>query len=167
MKPTDMFAQVGSVIASVMFAWAMFKQYCPYNLQEIIDKYSKRAFTFIYPYIQISFNEFTGDRFIRSEAYSAIENYLGSHSSTRAKPLKVDVVKSSQSIIPSMDDHEEVEDEFRGVKPSGLPGNIFPRHNRVFLSHESNEKKYYVLTFHRRHRNLSSGITRIMSRRGE
>uniref|UniRef100_A0A6N2KI98 AAA+ ATPase domain-containing protein n=1 Tax=Salix viminalis TaxID=40686 RepID=A0A6N2KI98_SALVM len=114
MKPTDMFAQVGSVIASVMFAWAMFKQYCPYNLQEVIDKYSKRAFTFIYPYIQISFNEFTGDRFMRSEAYSAIENYLGSRSSTQAKRLKADVVKSSQSIILSMDDHEEVEDEFQG-----------------------------------------------------
>ncbi|KAJ6761604.1 BCS1 AAA-TYPE ATPASE [Salix koriyanagi] len=125
MKPTDMFAQVGSVIASVMFAWAMFKQYCPYNLQEVIDKYSKRAFTFIYPYIQISFNEFTGDRFMRSEAYSAIENYLGSRSSTQAKRLKADVVKSSQSIILSMDDHEE--------------------------------KKYYRLTFHRRHRQLILG----------
>uniref|UniRef100_A0A2K1WN88 AAA+ ATPase domain-containing protein n=1 Tax=Populus trichocarpa TaxID=3694 RepID=A0A2K1WN88_POPTR len=113
MNPADMFTQVGSVIASVMFAWAMFKQYCPYSVQEYFDKYSKRAFTFVYPYIQISFNEFTGDRFMRSEAYSAIENYLGSRSSTQAKRLKADVVKNSQSVVLSMDDYEEVRNRQR------------------------------------------------------
>ncbi|KAJ6744302.1 BCS1 AAA-TYPE ATPASE [Salix purpurea] len=157
MKPTDMFAQVGSVIASVMFAWAMFKQYCPYNLQEVIDKYSKRAFTFIYPYIQISFNEFTGDRFMRSEAYSAIENYLGSRSSTQAKRLKADVVKSSQSIILSMDDHEEVEDEFQGVKLKWAAGKHISKTQSVSFYPVTDEKKYYRLTFHRRHRQLILG----------
>ncbi|KAJ6697350.1 hypothetical protein OIU85_003697 [Salix viminalis] len=133
MKPTDMITQVGSVIASVMFAWAMFKQYCPHGLQEFMDKYSKRAFTFFYPYIQITFNEFTGDRFMRSEAYSAIENYLGSRSSTQAKRLKADVVKSSQSIILSMDDYEEVDDEFQGVKLKWAAGKHISKTQSVSL----------------------------------
>ncbi|KAJ6744300.1 BCS1 AAA-TYPE ATPASE [Salix purpurea] len=150
MKPTDMITQVGSVIASVMFAWAMFKQYFPHVLQEYIDKFSKRAFTFIYPYIQITFNEFTGDRFMRSEAYSAIENYLGSRSSTQAKRLKADVVKNSQSIILSMDDYEEVDDEFQGVKLKWAAG-------KHISETQSDEKKYYRLTFHRRHRQLILG----------
>ena len=157
MKPTDMFTQVGSVIASVMFAWAMFKQYCPYNLQEYIDKYSKRAFTFIYPYIQISFNEFTGDRFMRSEAYSCIENYLGSRSSTQAKRLKADVVKNSQSIILSMDDHEEVEDEFQGVKLKWASGKHISKTQSFSYYPVTDEKKYYRLTFHKRNRQLILG----------
>ncbi|KAB5512063.1 hypothetical protein DKX38_029091 [Salix brachista] len=157
MKPTDMITQVGSVIASVMFAWAMFKQYCPYNLQEFMDKYSKKAFTFFYPYIQISFNEFTGDRFMRSEAYSAIENYLGSRSSTQAKRLKADVVKSSQSIILSMDDYEEVDDEFQGVKLKWAAGKHISKTQSVSFYPVTDEKKYYRLTFHRRHRQLILG----------
>ncbi|KAJ6296616.1 hypothetical protein OIU77_006862 [Salix suchowensis] len=157
MKPTEMFAQVGSVIASVMFAWAMFKQYCPYKLQEYIDKYSKRAFTFIYPYIQITFNEFTGDRFMRSEAYSAIENYLGSRSSTQAKRLKADVVKNNQSIVLSMDDYEEVDDEFQGVKLKWAAGKHISKTQTVSYYPVTDEKRYYRLTFHKRQRQLILG----------
>ncbi|KAG6737423.1 hypothetical protein POTOM_058943 [Populus tomentosa] len=157
MNPADMFTQVGSVIASVMFAWAMFKQYCPYSVQEYFDKYSKRAFTFVYPYIQISFNEFTGDRFMRSEAYSTIENYLGSRSSTQAKRLKADVVKNSQSVVLSMDDYEEVEDEFQGVKLRWASGKHISKTQSVSFYPVTDEKKYYKLTFHKRHRQLILG----------
>jgi chaperone BCS1 len=157
MNPADMFTQVGSVIASVMFAWAMFKQYCPYSVQEYFDKYSKRAFTFVYPYIQISFNEFTGDRFMRSEAYSAIENYLGSRSSTQAKRLKADVVKNSQSVVLSMDDYEEVGDEFQGVKLRWASGKHISKTQSVSFYPVTDEKKYYKLTFHKRHRQLILG----------
>ncbi|KAI5566792.1 hypothetical protein BDE02_13G044200 [Populus trichocarpa] len=153
MKAVDMFTQSGSVIASVMFIWAMFKQYCPYQLQNYFEKHSKRVFTFVYPFIQITFNEFTGDRFMRSEAYSAIENYLGSSSSMQAKRLKADVVKNStQSLVLSMDDFEEVTDEFQGVKLRGS-GNIADHH--FFYQHD--ERMYYTLTFHKRHRNLILG----------
>ncbi|KAH8480971.1 hypothetical protein H0E87_031027 [Populus deltoides] len=157
MNPADMFTQVGSVIASVMFAWAMFKQYCPYSVQEYFDKYSKRAFTFVYPYIQISFNEFTGGRFMRSEAYSAIENYLGSRSSTQAKRLKADVVKNNQSVVLSMDDYEEVDDEFQGVKLRWASGKHISKSQSVSFYPETDEKKYYKLTFHKRHRQLILG----------
>ncbi|XP_052722761.1 AAA-ATPase ASD, mitochondrial-like isoform X4 [Vigna angularis] len=57
-----------------------------------------------------------GERLMRSEAYSAIENYLSSKASTQAKKLKGDIGKNNQSLVLSMDDHEEVGDEFSGVK---------------------------------------------------
>ncbi|CAK7341171.1 unnamed protein product [Dovyalis caffra] len=158
MKPLDMFTQLGSVIASVMFAWAMFKQYCPYQLQNYFDKYSKRAFTFVYPFIQITFNEFTGDRFMRSEAYYAIENYLSSSSSKQAKRLKADVVKNSQSLVLSMDDYEEVVDEFQGVKLRWASGkHISKTPSYSFYPGATDERKYYKLTFHKRHRTLILG----------
>ncbi|KAK4842618.1 hypothetical protein QYF36_024872 [Acer negundo] len=52
-----------------------------------------------------------------SEAYSAIEYYLSSKSSTQAKRLKADIIKNSnQSLVLCMDDHEEVSVEFEGIK---------------------------------------------------
>ncbi|KAB2010489.1 hypothetical protein ERO13_D10G214901v2 [Gossypium hirsutum] len=45
-----------------MFVWAVFKQYFPYQFRGYIEKYSQRLLSFVYPYIQITFNEFTGER---------------------------------------------------------------------------------------------------------
>jgi chaperone BCS1 len=158
MKAVDMFTQSGSVIASVMFIWAMFKQYCPYQLQNYFEKHSKRVFTFVYPFIQITFNEFAGDRFMRSEAYSAIENYLGSSSSMQAKRLKADVVKNStQSLVLSMDDFEEVTDEFQGVKLRWASGKHIAKTPSFSFYPATDERMYYTLTFHKRHRNLILG----------
>ncbi|KAF9670159.1 hypothetical protein SADUNF_Sadunf13G0039600 [Salix dunnii] len=158
MKSVEMFTQLGSMIASFMFIWAMFKQYCPYQLQNFFDKYSKRVFTFVYPFIQITFSEFTGDRFMRSEAYSAIENYLGSNSTMQAKRLKADVVKnSSQSFVLSMDDFEEVTDEFQGVKLRWASGKHISKTQSISFYPVTDERMYYTLTFHKRHRSLILG----------
>lgn len=112
----NMFAHLGSLIAGVMFAWAILQQFLPPDLRVYFEKYSQRFFRYVYPYIQITFNEYTGERLMRSEAYSAIENYLSSRSATQAKRLKADMVKNNQSLVISMDDHEEVSDEYNGVK---------------------------------------------------
>ncbi|RVW46647.1 AAA-ATPase ASD, mitochondrial [Vitis vinifera] len=118
MVMAEMFAELGSLAAGAMFLWAMFRQYFPYQLRPYIEKYSHNLVSFVYPYIQITVQEFTENSFRRkrSEAYAAIENYLSANSSTRAKRLKADIVKDSQSVVLSMDDHEEVTDEFKGVK---------------------------------------------------
>ncbi|KAK9040390.1 hypothetical protein V6N11_015553 [Hibiscus sabdariffa] len=125
-----------------MFIWAVFRQYFPYQFRSSIEKYSQKLLTFVYPYIQISFTEFTGERLMRSEAYAAIETYLSSTSSLRAKRLKADMVKNNQSLVLSMDGHEEVVDEFQGVK---LWWKI------------TDEKRLYKLTFHKKHWDLIIG----------
>ncbi|CAH1420733.1 unnamed protein product [Lactuca virosa] len=154
----DLLAQLGSVLASVMFVWAIIQQYFPYNIRNFFDKYSQRFLTFFYPYIQITFNEFTGERFKRSEAYSAIETYLGTTSSMQAKRFKADIIKNNtQPLALSMDDHEEVADEFNGVKVYWASGKNILKSQSFSFYPNTDEKRYYKLTFHKRHRELIFG----------
>ncbi|PON59450.1 Spastin [Parasponia andersonii] len=148
----EMWSQVGSVIASLMFAYAMFQQYFPYDLRRYLSKYSNKILGFVYPYIQISFHEYSGERFKRSEVYEAIQNYLSANSSSRAKRLKAHDIKDSKSLVLSLDDNEEVNDEFQGVKLWWTSYKSVPKNNSFSLYPNSDEKRYYRLTFHRRHR---------------
>ncbi|XP_021297760.1 AAA-ATPase ASD, mitochondrial-like [Herrania umbratica] len=157
MSLRNMIAHLGSVVASLMFIWAVFQQYFPYQFRSYIEKYSQRLVSFVYPYIQITFNEFTGERLMRSEAYSAIENYLSSTSSSQAKRLKADIVKNNQSLVLSMDDHEEVADEFRGVKLWWASGKHIAKTQSFSFYPVTDEKRFYKLTFHKRHRDLMIG----------
>ncbi|XP_071712011.1 AAA-ATPase ASD, mitochondrial-like [Rutidosis leptorrhynchoides] len=154
----EMLGQLGSILASVMFVWAIIQQYFPYNIRNFIEKYSQRFLTLFYPYIQITFNEFTGERFKRSEAYSAIETYLGITSSTQAKRLKADIIKNNtQPLSLSMDDHEEVSDDFNGVKVYWSSGKNILKTQTFSFYPNTDEKRYYKLTFHKRHRELIVG----------
>ncbi|KAK1282870.1 hypothetical protein QJS10_CPB22g01183 [Acorus calamus] len=69
-------AGLGSTLASLMFFWAVARPYFPFSLESLLQrdlfKFTNRS----YPYIHISFPEFSGERLKRSEAYSAIESYL-------------------------------------------------------------------------------------------
>ncbi|KAJ0100094.1 hypothetical protein Patl1_22075 [Pistacia atlantica] len=141
----DWFAHVGSVLASMMFVWAMFRQYFPCELREYFEKHSKRLVVFFYPYIQVTFHEFTGDRFMRSDAYLAIENYLSSRSSTEAKRLKADIVKNNnQSLVLSMDDYEEVSDEFQGVRLRWNSGKTAMKSQATAIKVRNRMRKLYT-----------------------
>ncbi|XP_030517793.2 AAA-ATPase ASD, mitochondrial-like [Rhodamnia argentea] len=152
------FAHLGSMMAGAMFVWAILQQFLPHDLRTYFDKYSQRFFRYVYPYIQITFNEYGGERFMRSEAYSAIENYLSSSSATQAKRLKADMVRNNQSLVLSMDDHEEVSDEFNGVKLRWTSGKRGSRRQSVsFHSVGDEESGFYKLIFHKKHRDLILG----------
>ncbi|XP_030469869.1 AAA-ATPase ASD, mitochondrial-like [Syzygium oleosum] len=154
----NMFAHLGSVIAGMMFSWAILKQFLPHDLRAYLERYSQRFFCYISPYIQISFDEYTGEQLMRSEAYSAIQNYLSSRSATQAKRLKADLVKNNQSLVISMDDHEEVSDEYNGTKLWWASGKRGSKTQTVsFHTSVVAESGYYKLTFHRTHRDLMLG----------
>uniref|UniRef100_A0A7N2LC15 Clustered mitochondria protein n=1 Tax=Quercus lobata TaxID=97700 RepID=A0A7N2LC15_QUELO len=113
----ETWSQLGSLIVTAMFLWAMFDKYFPHHLRSLSLSHTKKLTSFVYPYIQIKFPEFTSEYLKRSEAYAAIETYLSSKSSSEAKNLKAVVVKdSSQPVQLSMDKNEEVTDEFEGMK---------------------------------------------------
>ncbi|MBA0617175.1 hypothetical protein Godav_026648 [Gossypium davidsonii] len=152
-----MISHLGSIFATLMFVWAVFQQYFPYQFRGYIAKYSQRLLSFVYPYIQITFNEFTGERLMRSEAYSAIESYLSSTSSSQAKRLKADIVKNNRSLVLSMDDHEEVADEFQGVKLWWASGKHVGKTQSFAFYPVTDEKRFYKLTFHKKHRELIIG----------
>ena len=153
MMPGGMFSSTGSAIASFMFIWAIFQQYFPRQIRDQFEKYTQRLVAYVYPYIEITFHEFSGQRLMRSEAYSAIENYLSSNASTQAKRLKADIGQNNASLVLSMDDHEEVTDNFNGIKLWWAKKVIETQtRNRV-----TNEKGYYKFTFPKRHRDLIIG----------
>ncbi|XVF16522.1 hypothetical protein REPUB_Repub10bG0038900 [Reevesia pubescens] len=150
----EMWSHVGSTMGSLMFIYAIFKQFFPYHLQSYFEKYFKKLASFVYPYVEITFDEFTGERMKRSEAYSAIKTYLSDKSSASAKRFKADVVNDSQSVVLSMDYNEEVTDEFQGVKVWWSARRTPPRTQRISWYPDDDDKKYYKLTVHKRHRVL-------------
>ncbi|EOY03336.1 P-loop containing nucleoside triphosphate hydrolases superfamily protein [Theobroma cacao] len=157
MMKGDMWSNLGSTMAAIMFMYAMFRQYFPPQLQDYIFRYSKKLSNLMYPYIHVTFDEFTGERMKRSEAFSAIQNYLSGKSSAFAKRLKADVVKDSQSLVLSMDYDEEITDEFKGVKVWWAARRNIPKAQQFSIYPSSDEKRYYILKFHKRDREFITG----------
>ncbi|XP_061345317.1 AAA-ATPase ASD, mitochondrial-like isoform X1 [Gastrolobium bilobum] len=154
----QIWSQLGSITASIMFVYAMFEKFFPPHLRIYVSKYTQKFTGLMYPYIQIKFPEFSGERLKRSEAYSAIQTYLSANSSQSAKRLKAEVVKDSQTpLVLSMDDNEEINDEFQGVKV-WWNANSFTLSTQSFsLYPTSDVKRYLTLTFHKRYRDIITG----------
>ncbi|GMY13555.1 AAA-ATPase At3g28580 [Fagus crenata] len=138
----DIWAQIGSTFASLLFVSAMLQRYFPHHLQVRIERCFHKFANSFNPYIEIIFHEFSGEYLKRNEAYIAIEYYLSSKSTEQAKRLKANVDKNCKSLVLTMDEHEEVLDEYEGVKLYW-----------VFIK----SKRYYKLTFHRRYLKFVTG----------
>uniref|UniRef100_A0A2P2KPK2 ATP binding protein n=1 Tax=Rhizophora mucronata TaxID=61149 RepID=A0A2P2KPK2_RHIMU len=153
-----MWTHLSSAITGIMIAWAMFRQYIPDQLRGYVEKYSQKWVSFVYPYIEITFHEFTGERMKRDEGFSAIQNYLSANSSSQARRLKADVVKdSSKSLLLSMDDYEEVTDTFNGIKVWWIASKTTPKTWSFSVYPAADERRFYKLTFHKRHRETIAG----------
>ena len=150
-------AQVGSKITTILFVWALFNQYIPHQLRINIRRYFQGLVNWIHPLIQIKFNEFPGERLSRNEAYLAITRYLSSSSSKQAKRLKGEIIRNSKIVLLSMDDREEVVDEFEGVKVWWSSGKTSSRPHPFSPNPSIDERRFFNLTFHRRHRDLITG----------
>nr|AIZ68136.1 ATP binding protein [Ornithogalum saundersiae] len=155
MDQMEKWAGLGSALASLMFLYSVLSKYFPFHLEGYLTKYTRRLFKAVYPYIQITIPEYSGERMKRSEAYTAIEAYLSSSCSQSANKLKVDFGKDSENIVVSMDDHEEVTDEFQGIKlwwTSRSTSSRAPNMNPFYPAPE--ERRSYRLTFHKSQRDL-------------
>ncbi|PPS03430.1 hypothetical protein GOBAR_AA17227 [Gossypium barbadense] len=127
----EMWSHLGSTMGTLMLVYTVFTQFFPHHLQASFEKYFNRIVRFAYPYVEITFDEFTGERMKRSEAYSRIKSYLSDKSTASAKRLKADVVEDSQSPVLSMDYNEEITDEFQGVKVWWSANRIRPTTQRI------------------------------------
>ncbi|KAL0332890.1 UNVERIFIED_CONTAM: AAA-ATPase ASD, mitochondrial [Sesamum calycinum] len=81
-----------------------------------MKRYPQKFISLLYPYIQITFPEYLGDGIERSKAFAAIERYLNANSTKQAKRLQANVVHDCEAIVLSMAQHEEVIDEYNGIK---------------------------------------------------
>ncbi|KAG8634311.1 AAA-ATPase ASD, mitochondrial-like [Manihot esculenta] len=154
MSMTEMWTQLGSAIAGLMFVWAMYERYFPYQLQEYVERYCQKLVALVSPYFQIVFDEYTGEDLKRSEVYAAIQSYLSANSSMRAKRLKADVVKDSHSVLLTMDDHEEITDDFNGIKVWWTSIKNKPNKQSFSFYPELDERRYFKLAVHRRYREI-------------
>ncbi|XP_042005978.1 AAA-ATPase ASD, mitochondrial-like [Salvia splendens] len=146
-----------------MFLKAILDQYLPRQLKASVDKHSQKQLNLLSPYIQITFNEFTGERFKRSDVYAAIETYLSSTSAAPARRLKADSLRdSTRPVSLSLDDNEEVADEHADVKRGfscvtkvwWSSGMHITKNQTFSFQPMSDEKRFYNLRFHKKHRNF-------------
>ncbi|KAF2316214.1 hypothetical protein GH714_041555 [Hevea brasiliensis] len=149
-----MLTQLGSAIGGLLLAWAMFERYFPLQLRRYVDRYGQKLVGLFYPYLQITFHEYTGDRFRRSEVYSAIQSYLSANSSERAQRLMADAVKGNQSVLLTMDDHEEITDDFNGIQIWWASRKNIPKTQSFSFYPELDDRRYFRLTVHRRYRDI-------------
>uniref|UniRef100_M8AZT5 Mitochondrial chaperone BCS1 n=1 Tax=Aegilops tauschii TaxID=37682 RepID=M8AZT5_AEGTA len=67
------------------------------------------------PYLQITISEYGAERFQRSDFFLAIEVYLSDACARHARKLKAELGKDSKNLWVSVDNHEEVTDDFNGI----------------------------------------------------
>ncbi|GLT35418.1 hypothetical protein SLA2020_098720 [Shorea laevis] len=151
----NMWSYLGSATASFMLIYVIIQQHFSPQFKNYIQTYVQKFVSFLYPYIEITFDEFSGELMKCSEAFSAIRIYLKDKASASAKRLKADVVKDSQSVVLSMDYNQQVTDEFQGVKVWWTSSKTDPP-NQISLSIQPapDEKRKYMLTFHKRDQKL-------------
>ncbi|WMV55351.1 hypothetical protein MTR67_048736 [Solanum verrucosum] len=137
-----------------MFTWTMYQNYFPHELRGHIRKYTDKLVNYFYPYIDITFYELeTEGWFERSKAYVTIERYLSKNSSTQANRLKANAAKNGQSVVLTMDDHEEITDEYKGVKVKWISSQK-PANRQTISLYREDEKRYFKLQFHKKNRDL-------------
>ncbi|KAG2261302.1 hypothetical protein Bca52824_068381 [Brassica carinata] len=155
----------GTTMTSFMFIWAIYSQYVPRHLRSYIEKYAYKIIGWVSLYVHIKFAEYTDEGLKRSDNYDAIRNYLSINSAARALRLKADESKNSKALVLSMDDHEEVEDVFDGVKVKWY-SNVkeIQTQSGGYGRSGSGERRFFTLTFHRRHRGMiiESYITHVL-----
>ncbi|MED6175114.1 hypothetical protein PIB30_075386 [Stylosanthes scabra] len=109
-------------MATTMFVSTMFLRLVPPPLRNQIHRYFRKITYYFHPYNRIKFHEFIADEnyLMRSSAYIAIQTYLSEHSSKQASRLKAEEAKRSNNsntpLVLTMDDNEEIVDEYKGIK---------------------------------------------------
>ncbi|PKI48943.1 hypothetical protein CRG98_030676, partial [Punica granatum] len=72
----DLFIQLSSAVGGLMIIMALFRDHFPPQLRDLLEKYTSKLVRLLYPYIEITFPEYTGEWFKKSDVYTAIQNYL-------------------------------------------------------------------------------------------
>ncbi|XP_019195472.1 PREDICTED: AAA-ATPase ASD, mitochondrial-like [Ipomoea nil] len=155
----DVWSQLGPSLATLMFIWTLYQNYFPDQLRTYIITHAQKLYSFFYPYIHITFHEFENEElFDRSKVFMAIERYLSYNSSKNAKRLVAKGVKdSTQALVLSMDDHEEVTDVFEGIKVWWSSDQHPPSRQTISYFPREDDRRFFQLKFHRKNREMITG----------
>ncbi|KAJ4797447.1 P-loop containing nucleoside triphosphate hydrolases superfamily protein [Rhynchospora pubera] len=121
----------------------------------ILTAVFQKALSITFPYDQITINQYRGLHMQRDALYTAAEAYLSKACSSRASKLKAELGKEHDRPVVMIDNDEEVTDTFKGAKVRW-----YSRKRRasststISFQPQDDERKYYLLTFNKRHRKL-------------
>ncbi|OAY67701.1 putative mitochondrial chaperone BCS1-B [Ananas comosus] len=148
-------AWVSSSLASYMLLWSMLKMYFPHQLWFYFAWCSRKLLAFFDPYLHFTIPEFVGERMKRSEAFGAVEAYLSTSCSQRARNFRAEMGKDSDRLLLSMGDNEELTDDFQGARVwwSSRSHPVQPSRSPWYQAPQE-ERRDYHLSFHKRHREL-------------
>ncbi|KAJ4797444.1 P-loop containing nucleoside triphosphate hydrolases superfamily protein [Rhynchospora pubera] len=129
----------------------------PFPLMDLLMTFFRKVLSVVYPYDQITINEYRGEYMQRDELYTTAEAYLSSVCTSRARKLKAELGKGRDRPLVTIDDNEEVTDTFRGTKVWWYSRKRTTNPIVISFNPRNEERKYYCLTFHKRHRQLVEG----------
>ncbi|KAJ4769576.1 P-loop containing nucleoside triphosphate hydrolases superfamily protein [Rhynchospora pubera] len=150
-------AKLTSTIGGLAIIWTMFRQFIPYELKHHLLAFAFKYTSFMNPYDCFIIEEYAGERMNRHELYIASKAYLSDHCSRRARTCRIELGKDSDRFLVSIGERSEVADYFNGVKIWWRSSLHEPRSNPGTSRNVDEEKRYYTLTFHKRHRQVVEG----------
>ncbi|CAI9105952.1 OLC1v1004989C1 [Oldenlandia corymbosa var. corymbosa] len=156
MKQREKCGNLGFILAALMFVWTTYKSFFPSQIRIFLNMIHR----YTYPYVHISFPEYQGDGFYQYKtlAYKAIERYLHKKSSDQARFLKAGHAPDSDTIVLSIEENEEVSDEFQGIKVRWASRQLTPKGQSISLYTRGDEKRYFRLTFYKKHREFVTNV---------
>ncbi|KAJ4813216.1 P-loop containing nucleoside triphosphate hydrolases superfamily protein [Rhynchospora pubera] len=149
-------AGLGAAVISFLYLYDRVANYIPFQIRDHLATFFHKVVSFVNPYDQITIHEYCGEYMQRDELYVTSEAYLSSTCSSRARKLKADMAQESDKPSVTIDDYEEVIDTFRGVSVWWCAC-MRPNSHTISFYPNQEQRKYYRLTFHNRHRKLVQG----------
>ncbi|KAI3843006.1 hypothetical protein MKW92_015703 [Papaver armeniacum] len=139
--------QMWMQLSSFMFIMQFINQFVPQTVYSYIALVQSRFSKLTDPYIDISIYEIVHISSLSlNRAYALVEAYLNPKSSRAAKRIKCQLPQEGKKLIFSMDDYEEIVDEFRGIK-------IWWYLHRKDVKHQyATERRQLRLKFHYKYR---------------
>ncbi|KAJ3673869.1 hypothetical protein LUZ60_005861 [Juncus effusus] len=149
-------AGLGSSIATIMFLWAVGRQYFPAHVESFLTQYISRLVGFFNPYVEITFPEFSdvsGDGsscLARSHAYTAIHAYISAFCADHASRLRADAEScKTDRLTLVLEESDELAEDFGGATF------WWSIHKSTSFFPVPQEHRYYRLSFHRRYRKVA------------
>ncbi|VAI11921.1 unnamed protein product [Triticum turgidum subsp. durum] len=150
----ERWAGFGSAAATVIFLWPVVQKYVPPTFRLYLTAWAAKLAACFNPYLQITISEYGAERFQRSDFFLAVEAYLSDACARRARKLKAELVKDSKNLRVTVDDHEEVTDDFSGTTIWWYASKRQSKANVISIYPGEDERRFYQVVFHRRHRDL-------------
>uniref|UniRef100_A0A8R7Q9G6 AAA-type ATPase N-terminal domain-containing protein n=1 Tax=Triticum urartu TaxID=4572 RepID=A0A8R7Q9G6_TRIUA len=148
----------GSAVASAIFLWSMVQNHVPDTLRLFLTTRAAKIAANFNPYHEITISEYGAKRFQRSEFFLAVEAYVSDACARHAWRLKAELGKDSKNLQIAVDDHEEVTDDFSGTTLWWYASKQQSKANVISIYPSQDEKRFYRVVFHRRHRELVVGF---------